>query len=236
VFKKLTMIVAALAATLAFGPPAHAAGPVDAILVGGIEQDADIAGTAKGALNVVVTTSSGPMNLSCTGADLTGEVLGANPSNPYIVIDDLAFGDCDGPGGSLMNVAVVCPLKVDYNTGAVVDWSLTDQVPGVAHMTDQSTGQHCIQAKDKITNGFLCSFSIGGTIPATFDEDPKTVSGVSYQDLTISGPGLQVKNASCLGQVSNNDPIALTASFNIDVDGGPESPAPADLINFVPAP
>jgi hypothetical protein len=240
-FTKILGSIATVTAVLALASPAHTAGTgagaVDKILMGGIEQSAEISGMAKGALNVVITTSSGPFALSCRDADLEGEVVGPDPYNQWLIINDMAYADCDGPSGSLMTVSVVCPLVVDYDDdNNIVTDDLIDEVEGLAYITDPTTGQHCIQVKDSISNGALCSFNVGGTIPATFDEDPKTVSGVSYQEVTINGPGLAIRNASCLGQVSNGDPIALTATFNIDVDDSAGLDYWDDLINFIPAP
>lgn len=94
---------------------------------------------------------------------------------------------------------------------------LYDVVKGTLHVTDQSTGNHCISVTEPLSG---CTFKIGGSASVQFDETPVAASGsaVYYQDLQVFGPGLEVKGPvsfGCFGSVGNGNDISLAATFGL---------------------
>ena len=70
-----------------------------------------------------------------------------------------------------------------------------------------------------ISNG--CTFTISGFSTVFFDEAVKTVGGVNYQDLYLTGNTFTVANATgCAGAVTNGQTITLNAVFNVQSPDG----------------
>jgi hypothetical protein len=127
------------------------------------------------------------------------------------------------------NVEVVFadPNVHDTSLGQPVDTGLNEAakvsaVLGSLQATN-GAGTHCVQVT--ISNG--CTFRVGGSATAKFDEATKVVGTQTRQEVYLSGNGLQIKNpVGCLGAVTNNQAITLTATFNVYTAAG--------LIDFRP--
>jgi len=205
-------------------------GPIAAIGVGG--NDADLDHTVALSMKTASATLSVygiPANLTCTAGSASGLVhggsLGLSPNAGF----DLSSMSLTCPSifpGTSASFSLVCNVRAvfddtDVHDGTTVGADVIDagtsvyvnRVDGSLNATN-SAGTHCVQVS--ISNG--CTFRVGGSTTAKFDE---TAKATNTQDLVLSGSGLQVKSSSgCLGAVTNNQPITLTATFNVDSPDG----------------
>lgn len=101
----------------------------------------------------------------------------------------------------------------DYDTTGTSDAAVDGRLHA-SHRVIPNT--HCIY----VDAGNGCTFYVGGSTAVAFDERPATVSGgsVYYQDLTVTGSGLQIKGPvsfNCYGIIANNNAISLNAKFGL---------------------
>jgi hypothetical protein len=199
------------AAALALGAvavagPALATGSTYAVSVGG--------SSAAGTHNI--TASAGAISfavplvtMSCTSANVPASPASTVTSGPSVTdiaaINQVNFGGCTGPGGSL--TVTTSGSWTLHGTGAATSGS-SDVVAG-----------HIENITARVFNA-ACDFTVTGTARGSFDE--------ATQKLTINEPGgtggqLKVTSVSaskpCLSKVKVND----IASFNgvFTVAGGP---------------
>lgn len=214
--RKFVTVVAGVAAAtvMALAPAAQAVAPTS-ITVGGSSANTQygISGVAKLPLSVTIDTWLGDLTLGCDGGAPTGYVNGGTTGlspNPAFEFTDLGL-DCESPVGGQAVMTVTCNLDV------VLTNTTSGTSTGTLYVTDPSTSQNCIT----VTAPGGCTFKIGGSTTATFSETVKTVGGVSYQDIVISGSGLEVKGpvSGCFSLVNAGDDITLTATFNVRVNG-----------------
>ena len=163
---------------------------------------------------------------TCSGGNVAGTVQRGPKTSP-----DFSFGtlnlSCTSFLPGTVSMSVICAPTITMDAGAAVTNAMTDVVPGTANMTTCPGGNPSIQ----VAVG-PCSFKVGGSIGVTFDENTKSVGGVTYQDLILNGTGLTTSSASigCFGAIPNGTGITLNnIDFNLQVTGGS-----APGINYLP--
>ena len=218
--RKLLTVGAAMAAVLAVAAPANAAIP-GSVEVGSSTSGAHaVAGVSKGSLVVTVAGQT----LGCASASASGSVYASSPvATPYMDFDTTSWVGCTGPGGLPMNVTQdpSCTLDISLAASAVATNPVTDNPVD----SELSIAPGCLTASDAIT-GTLCTLDIVGNVDAFFDENVKTVDGVDFQELTISGDTLLLDNVDCFGAINDGDHVDMTVVFNNHVPDG--------LVNFKP--
>jgi len=157
-----------------------------------------------------------PLTINCTAGAASGFVNGGTlgQPSPEMVLNAMALTCPSIIPGTTVIFSVTCNVNTDFSdqvhtglsdTGAVA----TNKFHRVAGVMSFNS---CVLVS--ISNG--CTFRIGGFSFVYFDEAIKTVSGVNYQDLYLTGNGLTVTNENnCAGAVTNGQAITLTAVFNV---------------------
>jgi len=222
------------AGALALAPAAQASsptgGPIAAIGVGGNDADLDhiVALTMKTA-SVQLAVYGITTNLTCSAGSAGGLVHGGSTGLSPNAGFDLSSMSLTCPSifpGTTVSFSLACNVTAVFNDSNVHDGTTVgtdvidagtsakvNRVDGSLNATN-GAGTQCVQVS--ISNG--CTFRVGGSAAVAFDETAKTTN---TQDLYLSGSGLQVKSPSgCLGAVTNNQPITLTATFNVDSTDG----------------
>jgi len=230
--RKLFLAAGAIVAAgaMALAPAAQASsptgGPIAAIAVGGSTTTADytISLPVK-TLSVQLAVYGVTTTISCTGGSASGVVHAGVGKNSFTLTAMSLTCPSIFPG-TTVSFSLVCNVEVVFSDPNVHNGTnpLTDtidtgnttkfsSVDGAMNLTN-SSGVHCMEVT--INNG--CTFRIGGSAMARFDEYAKTTL---TQDLYLSGSGLQIKSPiGCLGAVTNNQAITLTGDLNVYTAAG----------------
>jgi len=218
------------AGAMALAPAAQASsptgGPIAGIAVGGSTATADYtdALTMKTA-SVQVAVYGITTTINCT-AGSAGGVVHAGVGKNSFTLTSMSLSCPSIFPGTTVGFSLACNGEVVFSdnnvhNGTVVGFDTIDTgntakvstVDGALQATNGG-GTHCVQVT--ISNG--CTFRVGGSATAAFDE---TAKATNTQDLYLSGSGLQIKSPSgCLGAVTNNQAITLTADFNVSTAAG----------------
>jgi hypothetical protein len=166
-----------------------------------------------------------PLNINCSAGTAGGVVRSGTLGVPTYEMTLTAMNlTCPSIfPGTTVAMSVICDVNVDFND--LVHTGLTDtgavpankfhRVAGTAYVTN-TLGADCVRVT--ISNG--CTFTIGGTFTAAFDEAIKVVNGVNYQDLYLTGT-LKIHNpVNCAGAVTANQNVTLTGVFNVQSPDG----------------
>lgn len=205
------------AAALALSPTAaQAAGSLVAVGASGDTSNTShsVGGYLKSA-SVSINLLGSPTTLGCTSGTVGGTIAGGTTgagTNASHRFSTLSL-DCDSlVSGSSVSMDVKSGCTVDFVGSSTVTSAKTDLVSGLVKMTQGST--NCVT----VNTGTGCTLEVGGSTTATLNENKKNVAGVDYNELTLSGSGLQVRNPSflCFGLVSHGDPFTINAVFNLD--------------------
>ncbi len=158
----------------------------------------------------------------CASANGSGQVhtnIAGVPS-PYLTLTAANINNCAGPAGTTINVVLKagCSLKVrvDPTTQASAAGLTDTAITGKVNANDAS-GNPCLRAN----GGALCQMDVGGETDATYNE--------VTQQLTISGSGFSVSNATGICAFVNGASISLNVAFDITPGSNPD-----DAINFRP--
>lgn len=204
-------------------------GPIADVEVNGniISAPVDVDGPFKGG-----TATFAGFTATCSGGNVDGTV---NPMpNPGFTFDTLNLS-CTSFLPGTVAMSLTCPVTVAMTDNEVhtgLNSTMADSisngngnVTGVANMSTCAGGTPSVS----VSVG-PCSFKVGGSIAAQFNELPKTVGSLKYQDLILNGAGLTTSGASigCFGAIPNGTGITLNdITFGIQVAGGS-----ADGIDF----
>jgi hypothetical protein len=234
--RKLLLTTGAIVAAgaMALAPAAQASsptgGPIASIAVGGSTTTADytIALTMKTA-SVQVAVYGITTTINCTAGSAGGVVHGGVGKSSLTLTSMSLTCPSIFPGTTVaFNLATGCNVEVPFSdnnvhNGTVVGTDTIDtgntakvsNVDGALQATNVGSGVHCVVVT--ISNG--CTFRVGGSAIAAFDEAEKTTL---TQGLYLGGgSGLQIKSPSgCLGAVSNNQAITLTGDLNVYTAAG----------------
>jgi len=216
------------AGAMALAPAAQATnptgGPIAAIAVNGVVPnpavDYPIVLTMKTA-SVQVAVYGITTTINCTAGSAGGVVHAGLGKNSFTLTSFTLSCPSIFPGTTVA-FSLACNVEVVFadnnvHTGlGTVDTGNTAKVSTVdgSLQATNGGGTHCVVVT--ISNG--CTFRVGGSATAAFDEAAKATN---TQSLYLSGNGLQIKNPSgCLGAVTNNQAITLTADFNVYTAAG----------------
>ena len=172
-----------------------------------------IAGTVKRGAR-----TAGQVDLSVTATNITcATPLGnANVTLQASCSVDLRFPDTPTAKDPNPIAANVHDGTVDTSVYPIPATAKFNLVRGTATMP-QTPSPACV--KVSLIGGF-CTFYVYGVIPAYFNENIKSVSGVNYQDVIFDGPGtLTGQSAGCFGAYSGTF-TANQIDFNVKVTGG----------------
>ena len=224
--RKLLLATGAIVAAgaLALAPAAQATTPGTAIAtvsVGGSNANVThaINLTMKSA-SVSMRVYGIPLTINCTAGSAGGYVNGGTlgQPSPEMVFTSMNLTCPSIIGGTSVTMTVTC--NVNLNFADLVHTGLTDSGPasGKFHSVAGSMAvNNCVAVN--ISSG--CAFTINGSSVVSFDEAIKTVGGVNYQDLTLSGSGLSVAGATgCAGAVTSGQSLTLNAVFNVQSPDG----------------
>jgi len=223
--RKLLLTTGAIVAagTMALPPAAQAAnptgGPIAAIAVNGSTTTADhtVTLTMK-SVSTLVAVYGITTNINCT-AGSAGGVVHAGVGKNSLTLTSMSLTCPSIYPGTSVGLSLMCNIEVPFSDNNVhtglgtVDTGLNETakvsaVLGAMNLTNGS-GTHCVQIT--ISNG--CTFRVGGSATTKFDETAKTTN---TQDLLLSGSGVQIKSPTgCLGAITNNQPVTVTADFNV---------------------
>jgi len=226
--RKLLLAAGAIVAAgaMALAPAAQAnnptGGPITAIAVNGVVPnpavDYPIVLTMKTA-SVQVAVYGITTTINCTAGSAGGVVHAGTGKNSF-TLTSMSLSCPSIFPGTTVAFSLACNVEVVFSdpnvhTGTVDTGNTTkfSTVDGSLQATNGG-GTHCVQVT--ISNG--CTFRVGGSATAKFDEAAKATN---TQSLYLSGNGLQIKSPSgCLGAVVNNQAITLTADFNVYTAAG----------------
>ncbi len=252
--RKLLTVVIAILAAMMFTPAAQATDPgnmYEVIVEGQAYGDFDVVAVNKTPLSVIVEGVEPELELECSTATAEGILHSNSPvPDPYLeFLDDTehttTFSGCDVQGIDV-TVTLDCPLQINAvpNPAQSVHMNLSDTNVTGELVAEDGSGNGCVHVKDNI-GGAGCDMTIKGMTNADFDETRKDVDGVDWQDLTISGNGLQVDtiNGVCAGLIPANAHFDFSVTFNVRVTrthpghvAVSHTPSPNGSINFRPDP
>jgi len=231
--RKLLLATVAIVAAgaMALAPASQAAnptgGPITKIAVNGVVPvppvDYPIVLTMKTAV-VQVAVYGITTTITCTAGSANG-VIHAGVGTSSATLTSMSLTCPSIFPGTTVAFSLACNVEVPFSdpnvhTGlGTIDTGNTAKISTVdgSLQATNGGGTHCVQVT--ISNG--CTFRVGGSATAKFDEATKVVGTQTRQEVYLSGNGLQIKNpVGCLGAVVNNQAITLTATFNVYTAAG----------------
>ena len=162
-----------------------------------------------------------PLTINCTAGTAGGFVNGGTlgQPSPELVLNAMATTCPSIYPGTTVTTPVTCNVNTDFSDN--VHTGLTDTGAVATNKFHRVAGtmsfNNCVLIS--VSNG--CTFTIAGFSTVYFDEVLKTVGGVNYQDLYLTGATLTVANANgCAGAVTIGQSITVNAVFNVQSPDG----------------
>lgn len=237
--KAITFAAAAAAGLLALTPTVQAASPTGAditqVAIGGNTTNGTeaITGIYKGGtatFNLLGFTT--PCTSGTVGGNVTRGALASGGTGFTFSTLTLACPTAWGIGanialnaGCTVNVAMgnekVAPLNDNVHVGTTDSglWTSGGTKPKVHNVLGRATvASKCVTVT--LTSG-SCTARADGNFQVQFNEAPKTVAGVTYQDLILNGGGIILRNqtAACGGLYTGGITLNQFA-FNIRANSG----------------
>jgi hypothetical protein len=217
-----------VAGAIALAPAAQAVtpgAPIAQVSVGGstVNGNHNINLTLK-SLSLSLAVYGIPNNLICSGGIANGVVRSGTLGVPTyeMTLTTLVLACPSIFPGTTTTFGLTCGTDIDFVD--LVHTGLLDTGATAANKFHRvaGTGYANCGAPDSIrvtvSNG--CTYTMGGTFNAWFDEAIKVVSGVNYQDLYVTGT-LRIHNpVNCAGAVTNGQGVNLNGVFNVQSPDG----------------
>jgi len=162
-----------------------------------------------------------PLTINCTAGTASGFVNGGTlgQPSPEMVLNAMSLTCPSIIPGTTVTMNVTCNINTDFND--LVHTGLTDTGTVATNKFHRVAGTMPFNNCVLVTISYGCTHTINGFSTVYFDEAVKTVGGVNYQDLYLTGSTVTVANVvTCMGSVTNGQAITINVAFNVQSPDG----------------